>query len=92
MPWTSEDPPVKAFIEAALNELRNAQWKHPVPIRSLHEAASIIREEYEEFWDAVKEDDPFESFYEELVQIAVTALRTACDLGILSRQQKRRSL
>lgn len=44
---------------------------------SAHELASVLREEYEEFWDSVKADNPDP---EELLQVAAIALRGIHDL------------
>lgn len=52
-----------------------AKQKHPAGYASPHEAASIIREEFEEFWDTVKADANYMAMEFELRQIAVTAIR-----------------
>ena len=44
---------------------------------SAHELASVLREEYEEFWDSVKADDPDPV---ELIHVAAVALRGALEL------------
>lgn len=41
---------------------------------SMHEAASVIREEFDEFWDEVKVNNK-ERAISEAVQVAATALR-----------------
>lgn len=44
---------------------------------SAHELASVLREEYEEFWESVKADDPDPV---ELLQVAAVAIRGIHDL------------
>ena len=62
-------------LESIEAEYCHAKQKHPAGYASPHEAASIIREEFEEFWDTVKADANYMSMEFELRQIAVTAIR-----------------
>ena len=62
------------------------------PIHSLHEAHSVIEEEFDEFWEQVKinprklyEDDQkvrLRKIREELIQVAAMCVRTIIDLNI----------
>lgn len=59
------------------------------PINSFHEGASIIREEYEEFWDEVKvksEKRSKQRIVEELVDIVCGCQRLAEDKGLVDKQ------
>ena len=52
---------------------------------SYHEAYAVILEELDEFWEIVRMkavDRNSQHAYEELVQIAVTAMRAARDLDL----------
>lgn len=62
-------------------ELKRAATMWP-PINSVHEGYAVILEEVDEFWDEVKKkqtEHSHEAMYEELVQIAAMAIRTAMD-------------
>ena len=53
-------------------------------IRGAHEGVSIIREEFEEFWDEVKKKPPCPdgaAFVGELKQVAAMAICTMIDVG-----------
>lgn len=60
-------------------ELERATGKHPEGFHSPHEGASIIREEFEEFWDEVKRDN-LPLAREEVTQLAAMSLRFLVDL------------
>jgi len=47
------------------------------PFHSWHEAAAVIREEFEEFWASVKANDPDP---QELVQVAAMAMTAILEL------------
>lgn len=66
------------FVVALRAELFRARQHHK-PIHSAHEGASVIREEWDELWDAVKGDD-LRAACAEAVQIAAMALRFILDL------------
>lgn len=71
------------FQEDVEEELEKARDLHPALQPTLHHAHSILLEELEEFWEQVKLKDSkrsYRSMYEELVQIAAMAQRTAEDL------------
>lgn len=68
-------------------ELWNARRKFP-PINSLHEGYGVICEEVKEFFDEVclqAENRSKERTRKELLHIAVTAIRTAIDLGLMEQ-------
>ena len=72
------------FIRDMTLELRKAEELHG-PYNSYHEAYAVILEELDEFWEIVRQktqDRNDHEAYAELVQIAVTAWRTARDLGL----------
>lgn len=73
---------MNTFAEQVQNEIALARKKHK-PINSLHEGYSVILEEMDEFWDEVKKkasERDLEHAYEELIQIAAMAQRTAEDV------------
>jgi hypothetical protein len=43
---------------------------------SMHEAYAVIKEEFEEFWDSIKRNEPDP---EELIQVIATARRALCE-------------
>lgn len=65
-------------VKAELADVRE-QWP---PMASLHEGYAILKEEVDEFWDEVKrkeaDQDPL-ALYEELIQVAAMAVKTASD-------------
>ena len=62
-------------------EVIRAQAKHPRPFSSLHEAHSVLREEFDEFWDEVKKQHTDKSATRtELVQVAAMAVRALVEL------------
>ena len=70
------------FVDLLQAEVRRAESMYP-PMHSLMEAASVIREEFEEFWDAVRVKDAnrdYENLAEELVQTAAMCMRAYNDL------------
>ena len=72
------------FLDDMRLELEQAEALHG-PYASYHEAYAVILEELDEFWEIVRkktQDRNDREAYIELVQIAVTAWRTARDLGL----------
>ena len=73
-------------------EVCRAQKVHTTPIHNLHEAHSVIIEEFDEFWEQVKinprklyEDDQkvrLRKIREELIQVAAMCVRTIIDLNL----------
>lgn len=70
---------IQEQVKAVVRELDRAVTKHPQGMRSGHEGHSILREEMEEMWDAVKADDLAHA-REEAVQVAAMALRFLLDV------------
>jgi hypothetical protein len=71
-------------------ELEMARKKHP-PLRSLHEGAAIIKEEYDELWDQVKMRSEYrcnEAVLQELTHIAAMAQRLAEDLRLVDAERE----
>jgi hypothetical protein len=68
-------------------ELNRARALHARPFASAHEAAAIVREEYEEFWDEVKrkERNTLEML-KELVHTAAMCQRAAEDLQLMGAE------
>lgn len=54
------------------------------PYRSLHEAAAIIKEEFDEFWEEVKANDVPRAA-EEVLQLAATAIRAYVEFGLAQK-------
>lgn len=64
----------------ALTELLRATKLHG-PMKSYHEGAGVIREEFEELWDEVKKKHPDPAkLREEAIQLAAMALRFVYDM------------
>lgn len=71
-----------AFALHVACEIQRARAKHK-PINSAHEGYAVILEELDEFWDEVKKSRELRDkrrMYDELVQIAAMAQRTAEDV------------
>ena len=74
--------PGSAFPLHVRCEIERARTKHK-PINSAHEGYAVILEELDEFWDEVKKKREMRDkrrMYDELVQIAAMAQRTADDV------------
>lgn len=73
---------LEGFLAEVHDEVMRARKGH-APINSAHEGHSVILEEVEEFWDEVKlkreARDPGK-MWNELVQVAAMAMRTAEDV------------
>ena len=72
------------FLNDMSIELNKAEQLHG-SYNSYHEAYAVILEELDEFWEIVRQktqDRDDRKAYAELVQIAVTAWRTARDLRL----------
>lgn len=67
---------------AVISELERARKKHG-PMRSAHEGYAVIKEEFEEAWDAIKADD-IASAREEMIQVAAMAMRFLLEVGVPS--------
>jgi hypothetical protein len=77
-------PGLSNVIQAVADEVRSASAKNP-GFNSAHEAAAVIREEYEEFWEIVKlktEKRNLQYMRDELIQIAAMACRAVVDLRL----------
>ena len=57
-------------------EVERAEKKHPLPPGGVspRHSHSVIEEEYDEFWEAIKTDDHIGA-YREAVQLAATCVR-----------------
>jgi hypothetical protein len=67
-------------LKLVLDELERATDEHG-PFASAHEAASVIREEYEELWDEVKAgNSASDRAASEAVQLTAMGLRYLIDL------------
>jgi hypothetical protein len=81
----SEQPSVRnlsKFFEYVRKEINRATGLYG-PIRSYHEAHSIILEEFEEFWDEVKQwprTYSAQNVEKELIQMVAMCCRTLMDL------------
>ena len=76
------DRGLEEVFELVRGELRAAMVNYP-PMYSPHEAHSIIREEFEEFWDEVKVKQGkrnVKGMGDELIQVAAMAIRAYVDL------------
>ncbi len=67
-------PEIRNITEDMLGEYIQARNKFP-PMRSYHEGAAIIKEEYDELWDAIKsKSHNSENMREELIQIGAMCI------------------
>lgn len=70
------------IIARVATEVQAAQAKFP-PYNSAHEGASVIREEFEELWDEIKNNKVVgakDRQMAEAIQVAATAVRFVFDL------------
>lgn len=68
--------------QAVVEELRTAMQAYPA-MNSPHEGCAVIREEFEELWDEVKEkqsDHDLDAMRIEAVQVAAMAMRFVHDI------------
>jgi hypothetical protein len=72
------DGPAGEVVEAAYRELRQAQEKF-APFKNGHEGHSVIREEFDEFWEAVRAGD-IDHAKREAIQVAAMAMRFVIDV------------
>lgn len=61
-------------IAEVTHELNNAMMKHPTRTDSPRHHHSVLEEEFDEFWDAIKADD-FVGARKEAIQVAAMAIR-----------------
>lgn len=59
-------------------EIERAREKFP-PFHSLHEAYGTIKEEFDEFWDCVKANEP--GWEDELIQVAAMCVAAIRERG-----------
>lgn len=63
------------FVSEITREVDRAYRKHGDAQWGRHEFYGVIKEEFDELWDAIKDDEPQERVYEELIQVAAMCLR-----------------
>ena len=63
------------LIHMVNEELQRAYAKHGSEQWSRHEFYGVIREEFDELWDDIKNDRPSDVLEKELVQIIAMAIR-----------------
>lgn len=69
-----------AILDRVHTDLLHAVLKHG-PMHSYHEGASVLREEFEELWDEVKQQHPDNAkLVEEASHVAAMACRFILDL------------
>ena len=75
------------FPAMVARELERARTLHTAKLNSPHEAAAVIREEFEEFWDEVKRKDRNNlAMLKELVHTAAMCQRAAEDLQLMGAE------
>lgn len=74
---TSRDKFIYAMLEVAL-EYFTAISKFP-PMKSPHEGAAIIQEEWDELWEEIKKQQTADKMREEAKQVAAMAIRFMVD-------------
>lgn len=78
--WVGQRVFARDVLQELFVELEHAITKHE-PMNSAHEGSSVIREEFEELWDHVKEDTGYTAgARKEALQVAATAIRYILDL------------
>lgn len=78
------------FFIAADHELRVARRRYS-NINSLHEGYAVILEELDEVWQEIKRPSHecnLNAIYEELVQVAAMAARTAVDCTLIAEDDE----
>lgn len=81
---TPKEYNIRNIVNEVEMEANRASRLH-APMNSPHEAASVIREEFEEYWDEVKKfnllkgRDTRPAMREELIQLAAMAIRAVTD-------------
>jgi len=55
--------------------LEKAYEKHGDAPWSRHEFYGILKEEFDEVWDAIKDDEPIENLMKEILQVAGVCMR-----------------
>lgn len=61
--------------EKILDELSHAYTKHGELPWGRHEFYAILKEEVDELWDAIKDDEPLERVHAEAIQVAAMVVR-----------------
>lgn len=69
------------IIEQVRSEYIRASSVHPKSFSSAHEGYAILKEEVDEMWDAIKEDD-VQHARREAIQVGAMAIRFLMDLQI----------
>ncbi len=69
------NPVRQEFVERMCQELEHAYQKHGRAQWSRHEFYGILKEEVDELWDAIKQDETQLSVMQEAMQIAAVVLR-----------------
>lgn len=69
----------KEMLDEIYAEIHLARQKYK-KITSLHEAHSIIMEEFDEFWFAIKNKEEQEKIRKELIQVISASIMTLEDL------------
>ena len=67
---TIEDKDLSDILLRIASECKRARSTHGI-FHSTHEAYGVIKEEFEEWWDSVKDDEPDD---EELISVAAMAV------------------
>ena len=78
MPWIeNEEPyhPRQIIVARILQQLENAYIKHGRDRWTPHEAIGILREEFEEAWEAVKSNLTWAELEVEILQVAMCCIR-----------------
>jgi len=85
-PLFPEPPSAYGVVTEVLDELRRAREMFG-PFHSAHEGHAVLREEFEELWEAVKRHNPkmtsaedYIQMREEAIQVAAMALRFILDV------------
>jgi len=67
----------RQFIASMLVELDHAYAKHGAEPWGRHEFYGVLKEEFDEIWEAIKSDAPIEFVLKEVVEVAAMCLRYA---------------
>lgn len=79
---------MRTFNEMVSDELVRARMLHPQPVANLHDGYGRIAEEFDAFWDEVKQPNSRrrrQDLLMELVQVAAMCRRVAEDCGLLDQ-------
>jgi hypothetical protein len=77
------------ILDYVADEVKRSNTMFPNKFNSTHEAYGVIKEEFDEFWDEIKNDD-LEKMHIENVQLAAMCIKSLLSYENYKRQIERR--